>query len=83
MDSEKAVLASIRCLSRNYLLKKRREFNLEIQLAFLGYVKQFDEVKTDKLYQILQSINIPNLLLRSIIEIYRGNKIKLKINSHL
>jgi uncharacterized protein (UPF0216 family) len=46
-------------------------------------VKAFDKVKIDKLFDILQSKNIPNLLLKSIIEIYSGNKIKVKINNQL
>jgi hypothetical protein len=33
-------------------------------------VKAFDKVKREKLFEILQSKNIPNLLLKSIIEIY-------------
>jgi hypothetical protein len=42
-----------------------------------------DKLKGDKLFKILQSKNIPNLLLKSIIEIYSGNKIKVKINNQL
>jgi len=38
-------------------------------------VKAFDKVKRDKLFEMLQSKNIPNLLLKIIIEIYCGNKI--------
>ena len=37
-------------------------------------------VKRDKLFEIWQSTNIPNLLLRSIMEIYFGNKKKDKDN---
>jgi hypothetical protein len=43
----------------------------------------FDRVKRDKLFEILQSKNIPNLLLKSIIEICSGNKMKVQINSQL
>jgi len=45
--------------------KKRRKFNLETCLSYLDYVKAFDEVKGDKLFETLQSKNIPNLLLKS------------------
>jgi hypothetical protein len=48
---------------------------LEALLAFLDYVNAFERVKRDKLFEILKSKNIPNLLLKSIIEIYSGNKI--------
>jgi hypothetical protein len=45
MDSEKADLASKPWFSMKLLIEKRREFNLETHLAFLDYVKAFDEVK--------------------------------------
>jgi hypothetical protein len=65
------------------IIEKKRDFNLEIHLAFLGCMYAFDRVKRDKLFEILQSKNILNLLLKSIIEIYSRNKIKVKINSQL
>jgi hypothetical protein len=65
------------------LREKRREFNLETHLAFLDYVKALTMLKRDKLFVILQSKNVPNLLLKSIIDIYSGNKIKVKINNQL
>ena len=43
--------------------------------------RDFDGVKRDKLFEILQNKNSPNLLLKSIIEIYPGNKIKEKKNN--
>ena len=46
-------------------------------------MKAFDKVKRDKLSEILHSKNIPNLLLKSIIEIYSGNKIKAKRNNQV
>ena len=52
---------------------------METCFAFLDYVKAFDRVKRDKLFEILQSKNIPNLLLKSAIEIDFGNKIKVKL----
>ena len=60
-----------------------REFNLESHLAFLDYVKDFDSVRRDKLFEILQSKNIHILLLKSLIEIYFGNKTKVKIINYL
>jgi len=65
------------------IIEKRREFNLENQLEFHNYVKVFDKVKRDKLFEILQNKNIPNILLKSIVEIYSGNKIKVTINNQL
>jgi hypothetical protein len=69
--------------SMKLLLEKRRELNLETPLAFLDCVKAFDKVIGGKLFEILQSKNIPNLLLKSIIETYFGNKIKVKIDNQL
>jgi hypothetical protein len=62
------------------LIERIKEFNLETQLAFLDYVKAFDSVQKRKLFEILQSKNNPNLLSKSIIAIYSGNK-KVKINN--
>jgi len=56
-------------------IEKRREFNFETHLTFLDCVKSLDKVKRDKLFEILHSNDTPNLLLRSIVEIYSGNKI--------
>jgi hypothetical protein len=71
MDSEKADLISIQ-----FSMKLVTEFNLETHFAFSDYVKDFDRVKRNKLFEILQSKNVSNLLLKRIIEIYSGNKIK-------
>jgi hypothetical protein len=61
----------------NYLWKKKRqEFKLETHLAFLDHVQASETDKRDRLSEILQSKNNLNFLLRSIIQIYSGNKIK-------
>jgi hypothetical protein len=44
------------------LIQNRRDFNLESRLAFLDKVNAFDKVKRDKLFEILKSKSIPNLL---------------------
>jgi len=51
---------------------------LVTHLAFLDDVKDFDRVRREKLFEILQSKSIPNLLLKGKIEIYFGNEIKVK-----
>jgi len=50
--------------STKLLTENRREFNLETHLTFLDYVKAFDNVKRDKLFEILKYKNFPNLLLK-------------------
>ena len=83
MDSKKGRSHIGRLFSMKLLIEKRREFTWGTHLAFLHYVNISDKLKGDKLFKILQSKNIPNLLLKSIIEIYSGNKIKVKINNQL
>jgi uncharacterized protein (UPF0216 family) len=46
-------------------------------------MKVSDKAKTDQLFEILQNKNIPNLLLKIVIEIYSENEIKVKINNKL
>jgi hypothetical protein len=55
---------------------------LESSLAFPDYVKAFDRVKKDKLFEILQNKNIPILVLKCTIENYCDNRIKVLINNY-
>jgi hypothetical protein len=64
------------------LVENIRDFNLESPLAFADYVEAFDNVKRDKLFEILQNKNIPILLFKCTIENYCGNKIKVLIRSY-
>jgi hypothetical protein len=41
------------------LVEKRRQFNLEPQLAYIDYVNIFDKVERDHLFEILQSKVFP------------------------
>jgi hypothetical protein len=56
---------------------------LEIYLAHPVHVRDSYKVKRDKLFEILQNKKNLNLLLKSVIEICSGNKIKVKINNKL
>ncbi|KAJ4427887.1 hypothetical protein ANN_23895 [Periplaneta americana] len=47
----------------------------------MKFVKAFDKVRRDLLFDILQDKNIPNLLFQNIIEIYTDSKISVKINN--
>jgi len=55
---------------------------LETHLAFHDYVKAINRLKRDKLFEILQSKNIPYVLLKRTIGIYPGNKIKMMIHTN-
>ena len=61
----------------------RREFHFETHLAFVGYGKAFDRVKRYMLFEILQGQYISKLLLKSIVEVYFGKEIKIKIKNKL
>jgi hypothetical protein len=50
------------------LIEKRREFNLGTHIAFVDYEKAFDKEKRQKLFNILKENNLPNLLLKNILE---------------
>ena len=60
----------------NLLIEKGRDFNLENHLKIFDYVKACDKIKTDKLFDTLQSEYIPNLLLKNK-ESCCGNKIRI------
>jgi hypothetical protein len=58
------------------VLMEKGRYNLETCLTCIDCAKAFDRVKRDKLFEILQSKNIANLLLKHLIEIYPGNSSK-------
>ena len=61
------------------LIEKRREFNLETYLLFIYYEKAFDNIQRQILFNILESIHIPDTLLKAIVDFYTQNKIFIKI----
>jgi hypothetical protein len=52
-------------------------------MAFLDFEKASDMVKRHLLFTILKEKNISNLLLQNIMEIYKNNLIKVKLNSKI
>jgi hypothetical protein len=69
--------------SITFIIERRREFNLENQLAFHNYVKVFDIVKRDTLFEILQNKNIPDILLKKYSRNLLWKQNKRKINNQL
>jgi len=55
---------------------KKTSFRNSFTMSWL--FERFDRVKSYKLFEILKSNNIPNLLLKHITEIYSGNESKYK-----
>jgi hypothetical protein len=47
----------------------------------MDYEKAFDSVQSHILFDILKSRNIPDTLLKAIVEIHKQNKISIKFNS--
>jgi hypothetical protein len=47
----------------------------------LDYEKVFDSVQRQILFNILEARNIPDKLLQAIVDMYRRNKISVKLNS--
>ena len=46
------------------LIENSRDFNFKTLLSFLDYVKDFDRVTRNKLFEVLQSKNFSNLLFK-------------------
>jgi len=65
------------------LIEKRREFNLETHLLFTDYEKAFDNIQRQILFNILKSGQIPDALLKAIVDIYTQNKILIKFSNKL
>jgi hypothetical protein len=61
------------------VLTEKGRYNLETCLLFLDCVKAFDRVIRDKLFDVLQSKNISNLLLKNVMEFNSGKKSKYKL----
>jgi hypothetical protein len=64
------------------LIEKRREFNLETHFAYVDYEKAIDKVKRQKIFNVIKEQNIPNLLLKNILEIYTDNTIRIRISKN-
>jgi len=56
------------------ILREKGRYNIETCLVCIDCVKAFDRVKEDKLFEILLSKNIPNLLLKHITNLFWKQK---------
>ena len=52
------------------LLEKRKEINLPLYIAFIDYVKAFDKVKRNKLWEIMKDRGFPSHLIREILLVF-------------
>lgn len=55
------------------LIKKWREYNLETHSLFVEYEKALDSIQRHVLFDILKPRNIPDKLIKAIVDIYTEN----------
>ena len=58
--------------------KKKNEFQKNIYLCFIDYIKIFDCVPHNKLWKILQEMGIPDYLSSLLRNLYAGKKHQLE-----
>lgn len=59
------------------IIQKRREFNQETHLLFIDYIKAFDKVLREKLWDILLHKGYPQHLVEMIRQMYEGTVISI------
>ena len=65
------------------LTDKRSACSLKTHLFFVDYKKACDSIQSEVLLDILTCRNIPDTLLKAIVDMYSQNKILVKFNSKL
>ena len=60
--------------NNRWMIKKVREFQKNIYLCFIDYVKAFDCVDHKKLWKILQEMGIPDHLIYHLRNLYAGQQ---------
>ena len=58
----------------HWIIEKAREFQKNIYFCFIGYAKAFDYVNHNKLWQILQEMEIPDHLTCLLRNLYVGQE---------
>ena len=61
-----------------WIIKKAREFQKKIYFCFIDYVKAFDCVNHNKLWNILKEMGIPGYLSCPLRKLYSGKKKQLE-----
>ena len=73
LDLEKAEESEIK-LPTCWIIKKAREFQINIYLCFIDYAKAFDYVDHNKQWKILQEMGIPDHLTCFLRNLYAGQE---------
>ena len=64
----------------HWIIEKAREFQKNIYFCFIGYAKDFDYVDHNKLWKILQDMEIPDHITCLLINLYAGQKQLLELD---
>ena len=78
LDLEKAEEPEIKLPTSVGLSKKAREFQKNIYFCFIDYIKVFDCVDHNKLWEILQEMGIPDHLTCLLRNLYAGQEAKVR-----
>ena len=62
----------------HWIFKKAREFQKNIYFCFIDYAKAFDCVDHNKLWKILQEMEIPDHLMCLLKNLYKGQEATVK-----
>ena len=62
-----------------WIIKKAKEFQKNIYFCFIDYAKAFDCVDNDKLWKILQVMELPDHLTCLLINLYAGQEATVRI----
>ena len=63
------------------IIERSIEVKHDIYLCFFGYTKAFDNVKRDKLFQILEKLDVDGKDLRLIRNLYWDQNAAVKVNN--
>ena len=63
----------------SWIIEKAREFQKNIYFCFTDYAKAFDCVDHNKLWKILQEMEIPDHLICLLINLYAGQEATVRI----
>jgi len=62
----------------HWIIEKAREFQTNIYFCFIDYVKAFDYVDHNKLWKILQEMELPDHLTSLLRNLYAGQEAKVR-----
>jgi hypothetical protein len=64
------------------IIKKCREFNIELHNVFIHYTQAFDSVFRDKIIKCLNKYEIPSKLIKLIVKTLQDTKARVKVNQN-